>query len=191
LIDIAKSTMTLAQPATFTLTDQEAAAVQSAQLAQQAKVAGSNPMLKIASVAVPIILVVVIVAIDRLWYGGAMPASLFVTMLVLFVAGMATAVVVYRLSLRASKRLLREKTRQVSWPRTVRLTDEGIEQALPDLRSVHLWSGIDRVEQSAGLILAWAGNVLVSAIPERAFASPQDAQAFAEACRTRADGTRR
>jgi hypothetical protein len=35
----------------------------------------------------------------------------------------------------------------------VRLTDEGIEQSLPDVRSVNAWCGIDRVEQARGLIL--------------------------------------
>ena len=73
-------------------------------------------------------------------------------------------------------------------PRTVRLTDEGIEQALPQLRSVHAWSGIDRVEQPADIILIRAGSLLLSAIPARAFASPQAAQAFVDVCRTRAGG---
>jgi hypothetical protein len=103
-----------------------------------------------------------------------------------FVAGMATQTVGYWLNLQASKRRLRERTRQVFEPRTVRLTDEGIEQALPQLRSVHAWSGIDRVEQPADIVLVWAGNLLVSAIPARAFASAQEARAFLDACRARA-----
>jgi hypothetical protein len=39
---------------------------------------------------------------------------------------------------------------------------------------------------AAGLILVWAGNLLVSAIPTRAFPSETDAQAFVEACRQQA-----
>jgi hypothetical protein len=71
-------------------------------------------------------------------------------------------------------------------PRTVRLTDEGIEQALPEVRSLYAWSGIDRAEQAHGMILVWAGNILAVAVPVRAFAAEQDAQAFFDACRKRA-----
>ena len=84
-----------------------------------------------------------------------------------------------------------QMARQVFAPRTVRLTDEGIEQALPEVRSVHLWREIDRVEEMSGVILIWAGNLMVSAIPARAFPSLQDAQAFVDACRGRAAGTER
>ncbi len=183
--------MTIVQPETFTLTDQEAAAVQSAQMAQQVKVAGTNPVRKIGSIVVPLAIVGAVAAIDQIWYGGNMPISLFVTLMAVFVAGMATMVVGYWLNLRATKRLILEKTRQVFEPRTVRLTDEGIEQALTDVRSTHLWRGIDRVEEMSGMIMAWAGNLLVSAIPARAFPSPQDAQAFLDACRSRAGGAER
>ncbi len=183
--------MTIVQPETFTLTDQEAAALQSANMARQAQVAGSNPVTRIGSIVVPVVIVGVVVAVDQLWYGGAMPLSLFVTLLAVFVAGMATQTVGFWLNLQASKRRIREKTRQVFEPRTVRMTDEGIEQALPEMRSVHLWSGIDRVEQVSGLILLWAGNLLVSAVPMRAFPSQQDAQAFLDACRSRRRGTER
>ena len=104
---------------------------------------------------------------------------------------MLTQTVGYWLNLQATKRRVREKTRQVFEPRTVRLTDEGIEQMLPELHSLHIWKGIDRVEQASGLIFAWAGNLLVLVVPARAFPSPQDAQAFLDACRSRARGTER
>ena len=184
--------MTIVQPETFTLTDQEAAALQSANMARQAKVAGTNPVIRIgSSIAVPVFIVGVVYAIDLVWYGGAMPVSLFVTLMAVFVAGMLTQTVGYWLNLQATKRRVREKTRQVFEPRTVRLTDEGIEQMLPELRSLHIWEGIDRVEQASGLIFAWAGNLLVLVVPARAFPSPQDAQAFLDACRSRARGTER
>jgi hypothetical protein len=76
-------------------------------------------------------------------------------------------------------------------PRIVRLTGEGLEQTLPELRSVHTWKGIDRVEQVSGLIFAWADNLLVLVVPARAFPSPQDAQAFLDACRSRAGAAAR
>jgi hypothetical protein len=179
--------MAVVQPETFRLTDQEAAAVQSVQMARQMKVAGTSPVVRYGAIAVPFVIVGVVSAIDWIAYGGALPASLFVTMMALFVAGMATQTVGYRLNLQATKRRLRDKTRQVFEPRTVRLTDEGIEQALPDLRSLHLWSGIDRVDlgQASGLILVWAGNLLVSAIPLRAFPSEADGRGFLDACRQR------
>jgi hypothetical protein len=184
--------MTIVQPETFTFTDPEAAAVQAAQLRRQAKVAGSNPVLRIVvSIAVPVVMVGVVIAIDQIAYDGAMPMSLFVTLMGMFVAGMVTTVFAYRLNLQSTKRQIREKTRQVFEPRTVRLTDEGIEQALSELRAMHLWGGIDRAELDSGLIQVWAGNLLVSAIPARAFPSPQDAQAFLDACRSRAHGTER
>jgi hypothetical protein len=179
------------QPETFTFTDQEAAAVQSAQMTRQAKVAGSNPVLRIGSIAVPIVIIGVVYAIDLIWYAGEMPMSLFVSFMAVFLAGMITMIVGYWLNLQSTKQQIRQKTRQVFEPRTVRLTDEGIEQALPELRSLHLWSGIDRAELDSGLIQVWAGNLLVSAIPARAFPSPQDAQAFLGACRGRARGTER
>jgi hypothetical protein len=178
--------MSTVQPETFTLTDQEAAAVQAAQMAQHRKVAGTTPVIKYGSIAVPFALVGIVAAIDWIWWDWTMPISLFVITMMVFVAGMATQTVGYWLNLQASKRRLRERTRQVFEPRTVRLTDEGIEQALPQLRSVHAWSGIDRVEQPADIVLVWAGNLLVSAIPARAFASAQEARAFLDACRTRA-----
>ena len=178
--------MSVVQPETFVLTDTEAAQLQSAQMAQQQKVAGTTPVIRIGSIAVPIAIVALVAAIDWVWYDGTMPISLFVILMAMFVAGMATQTVGYWLSLHASKRRMREKTRQVFEPRTVRLTDEGIEQSLPEVRSVHLWNGIDRVEQVSGLILLWAGNLLVSAIPVRAFASEPAAQEFLDACRRRA-----
>ena len=63
-----------------------------------------------------------------------------------------------------------------------------IEQSLPDLRTMQLWRGIDRIEQVTGLIVVWAGNLAVSAVPVRAFPSEPEAQAFVEACRQRAGG---
>lgn len=179
--------MAVVQPETFRLTDREAAAVQSVQMAQQMKVAGTSPVVRYGAVAAPFVIVGVVMVIDLVWYGGAMPMSLFVTMMALFVAGMATQTVGYWLNLQATKRRLIERTRQVFEPRTVRLTDEGVEQALPESRSLHLWSGIDRVDlaQASGLILVWAGNLLVSAIPVRAFPSESDAQGFLDACRQR------
>jgi hypothetical protein len=180
--------MAVVQPETFVLTDQEAAVVQSAQMARQASVARANPILLIGSVAAPVIIIGIVGAIDLVWYRGAMPAALFVTLLAVFVAGMFTQTVGYRLSLEVSKRRLRQTTRQAFAPRTVRLTEQGIEQALPDVRSLHAWSGIDRAERANGLILVWAGNMLTAAIPARAFPSAQDAQAFLDACRHRAVG---
>lgn len=178
--------MPVVQPATFVLTDAEAAAVQAAQMAQQARVARANPVLIAGSIAVPLILLGVLYGVDLIWYGGAMPGSLFVALLAVFVAGMFTQTLGYRLSLEASKRRLRRETRQVSAPRTVRLTDDGIEQALPEVRSLHAWSGIDRADRAHGLILVWAGHMLAVAVPERAFPAATDAQAFLEACRQRA-----
>lgn len=156
-------------PETFTLTDAEAAAIQSVQLSQQQAVAGTTPVIRYGSFAVPIALTAAVAAIDQIWYAGRMPGSLFVTLLGFFVAGMATLFAGYWLSLNATKRRLRERTRQVFEPRTVRFTDEGIEQSLPDLRSLHLWRGIDRVERGSDLILIWAGDLLAAAIPVRAF----------------------
>jgi hypothetical protein len=178
--------MTLVQPETFTLTDPEAAAVQAAQMAQQVKVAGTTPVIKYGSIAMPVVIIGAIAAIDWIWWNWTMPLSLFVIMMLVFVAGMATQTLGYWMNLQASRKRIRARTRQVFEPRTARLTDDGIEQALPQIRSIHAWSGIDRVEQPADIILIWAGNLLVSAIPARAFASSQDAQAFVDACRTRA-----
>jgi hypothetical protein len=178
--------MTLVQPETFTLTDQEAAAVQAAQMAQQVKVAGTTPVIKYGSIAVPFVIIGTVAAVDWIWWNWTMPVWLFVIMMLVFVAGMATQTIGYWLNMQATRKRLRARTRQVFEPRTVRLTDEGIEQALPQLRSIYAWNGIDRVEQPADVILVWAGNLLVSAIPARAFTSPQDAQAFVDACRTRA-----
>ena len=121
-----KPPMTFVQPETFTLTDAEAAAVQAANMAQQMKVAGTTPVTKYGSIAVPIILVGIIAAIDWIWWDWTMPPSLFVTMMLLFVAGMATQTIGYWLNLQASKRRILERTRQVFEPRTVRLTDEGL-----------------------------------------------------------------
>jgi hypothetical protein len=179
--------MAVVQPETFTLTDQEAATLQSVQLAQQTKLVGPNPVL-IASIAVPPLIAGVVFLIGRVWYGDAMSMSHFFMLMAVFIAGMVTQTVNYLLYLQITKRRVREKTRQVFEPRTVRLTDEGLEQTHPELRSVHIWKGIDRVEQLSGLVFAWAGNLLVLVVPARAFPSPQDAQAFLDACRSRAGG---
>lgn len=182
--------ISVTQPDTFVLTDTEAAQLQSCQLAQQQKVAGMAPVIRYgSSIAVPIAMVASVAAIDQIWYAGEMPASLFVTLLLFFVAGMVTLLAGFWLNFQASKRRMRERTRQVFEPRTVRFTEEGIEQSLPDLRALHLWRGIDRAERAADLILIWAGNLLVSAIPVRAFPSQPDAQDFLEACRRRAGST--
>jgi hypothetical protein len=178
--------MAVVQPETFTYTDAEAAAVQSVQMARQVKVAGTPPIVRYGSIAVPFAIVGVVFVIDQVWYGGTMPMSLFVTLMAVFVAGMMTQTAGIWLTMRASKRRIRQQTRQVFEARTVRLGDDGIEQASPHLRSVHLWSGIDRVEHVADFIQVWAGNLLVSAIPARAFPSQADAQAFVDACRQHA-----
>jgi hypothetical protein len=178
--------MAVVQPETFVLTDAEAAAVQSANMARQASVARANPALLALSIAVPVLMLGVIAGVDLIWYGGAMPLSLFVTLLAVFVGGMFTQTLGYWLSLQLSKRRMRQAIRQVFAPRTVRLTDEGIEQALPEVRSLYAWIGIDRADEAGGLILVWAGHVLAAAVPARAFASGPDAQAFLEACRQRA-----
>jgi hypothetical protein len=175
----------LVQPETFVLSDAEAAAVQAAQMARQARVARANPVLIAGSIAAPIVVIGIIAAVDVAWYGGEMPASLFVTLMAVFVAGMFVQTLGYRLSLAVSKRRLRRTTRQVAAPRTVRLTDQGLEQALPEARAFNAWSGIDAAEQADGLILLWAGNLLAAAIPVRAFPASQDAEAFLDACRER------
>ena len=138
--------MDIKQPETFAFTDAEAAAVQSAQMARQSRVARANPVLRFGAFAVPVVVIGVAAAVDLIWYGGAMPASLFLTLMAVFVAGMITQTVGYRLSLGASKRRLRQTSRQVFAPRTVRLSDEGIRQELPDTRAVYLWAGLDRAE---------------------------------------------
>jgi hypothetical protein len=179
--------MAVVQPETFTFTDAEAAAVQSAQMAWQMKVAGTAPTIRYSPIIVAFAIPGIVFVIDQVWYGGTMPASLFVTLMAVFVAGMATNAAGYWLALRTSKRRIRQQTRQFFESRNVRLSDDGIEQALPNQRSVHLWSGIDRVDLAAGLILVWAGHLLVSAIPTRAFPSEADAQAFLDVCRQHAD----
>ena len=82
--------MSVVQPETFTLTDQEAAAVQSVQMARQMKVAGTTPVVRYGSIVAPFAIVGVVAVIDQIWYGGNMPISLFVTLMAVFVAGMAT-----------------------------------------------------------------------------------------------------
>jgi hypothetical protein len=181
--------MSIVQPETFVLTDSEAAQLQAIQLAQQQKTIGTTGVTRYGSIAVPIVMILSVVAIDQIWYAGQMPGSLFVTLLFFYLIGMVTMLVGFGLNLRAGKRRIRENTRQVFEPRTVRLTDEGMEQSLPDLRTLQMWRGIDRIEQVSGLIVIWAGNLPVSAVPVRAFPSEADAQAFVDACRQRAGGT--
>ena len=178
--------MIVVQPETFVLTDTEAATLQSVQLAQQRKVAGTSPAIRIGTIVVPVVIIALVAAIDWIVYDWTMPASLFVVVMAVFVAGMVTQTVGYWLNLRATTQRLRAQTRQVFEPRTVRLIDEWIEQSLPELRSRHLWRGIDRVEQVSDLILIWAGNLLMSAVPVRAFPSQPDAQDFLDTCRRRA-----
>lgn len=178
--------MTFVQPETFTLTDQEAAAIQSVNMARQASIARSSPYLRVGSIAAPFIVAAAIYALDLAWFGGAMPAWLFVTLMAVFVAGMMTQAAAFWASLQVSKRRMREQTRQVFEPRTVRLTDEGLEQATPAIGVVHKWSGVDGIQSKQGLIIAWAGNLLACAIPERAFSTPSDAEAFLAQCRLRA-----
>jgi hypothetical protein len=178
--------MAIVQPETFVFTDAETDAVQSANMAHQAGVARRNPAQLALSIGVPVLLVAVLIAVDWLWYGGAMPMPLFVAFMAVFAAGMFTQLLATKLTFDMSRRHLRQATRQTFAPRTVRLTDEGIELALPEARSLYAWSGIDRAEQTGGLILIWAGHVMVAALPARAFASDADAQAFLAECRSRA-----
>jgi hypothetical protein len=182
---MAAETPPVIQPATFTFTDAEVAAVQSVQIARQAAVARATPTLRIASIAVPVLLLAALIGIDIVWYGGDMPMPLFGGLLVAFVAGMFVQGLTYKLTQQAAKRRMRQSVPQVFAPRTVRLDAGGIEQALPALRAIHAWSAIDKVEQSGGFILLWSGPALAMAIPERAFATAADAEAFALSCRVR------
>lgn len=183
--------MEIAQPETFALTDAEAAAVQSVQMARQAAIAKANPVLRYGALAAPVVVVGVVAAIDVIWYRGDMPVSLFVTLMAVFVAGMIAQTIGYRLSLAASKKRLRQASRQVLAPRTVRLTDEGLSQALADTRAVYLWASIDDTERTQDLVLVWTGNLLAAAIPARAFRSGGDADAFVAEIRRRAAGPQR
>jgi hypothetical protein len=102
------------QPQTFVYTDAEAATVQSLQMAHQARVARANPALLALSIAVPVVMIGAVFAVDLIWYGGAMPAWLFVTLLFVFLAGMFTQILSYRLSLELSKRRVRHAMHQCS-----------------------------------------------------------------------------
>jgi hypothetical protein len=181
--------MSIVQPETFVFTDTEAAQLQSIQLAQQQKVAGTPGVIRYGSIAVPVVMIASVTAVDQIWYAGKMPGSLFVTLLFFYLVGMVTMLVGFGLNLRVTKQRIRERTRQVFEPRTVRFTDEGIEQSLPELRSLQLWRGIDRIERASDLIVIWSGHLPVSAVPARAFPSERDAQAFMDACRQRAGGS--
>jgi hypothetical protein len=176
------------QPITYTLTDAEAAAAQSAQMARQAAVARRGPALIALSFAVPVLAVGFLFATDWLWYGGEMPAPLFLGLLAAFVAGMFTQTLAYKLTLASSTRRMRQAVRQVFASRTVRLTEAGLEHTTPDARTLYAWNGIDRAEEGAGLILIWAGHALASAVPVRAFSSAAEAQAFLAECRSLARG---
>lgn len=180
--------MAIVQPETFVFTDAEADAVQSANIAYQAGVARRNPGQLALSIGVPVLLVMVLIGVDWLWYGGAMPMPLFVAFMAVFAAGMFTQLLATKLTLDMSRRHLRQATRQTFAPRTVRLTDQGIELALPEARTLYAWSGIDRAEQTGGLILVWAGHVMAAALPARTFGSEADAEAFLAECRSRAAG---
>jgi hypothetical protein len=153
--------MAVVQPETFTFTDAEAAAVQSAQMAWQMKVAGTAPTIRYSPIIVAFATPGIVFVIDQVWYGGTMPASLFVTLMAVFVAGMATHAAGYWLALRASKRRIRQQTRQFFESRNVRLSDDGIEQALPNQRSS---PGAHRSRTGRGADPVWAGHLLVSAI---------------------------
>jgi hypothetical protein len=144
--------MAVVQPETFVLTDQEAAAIQAAQSARQASVANQSPALRIGQIAAPIIIIGTVIAVDLIWYDGTLPAWLIFTVVAAFVAGMLFQTLAYKLTLELMKRRLRETTHQLVAPRSVRLTDEGIEQTLPDVRSLQAWSGIDRADETSGLI---------------------------------------
>lgn len=178
------------QPATFVFTDAEAEALQSVQMARQAGIARRSPQLIAMSFGVPLLLLAAVFGIDRVWFGGEMPPPLSFGLLAAFVAGMLTQGLTVKLTLESSKRRMRRTVRQVFAPRIVRLTDSGIEQALPELRTVHAWAAIDRAERYRGLILLWSGPVVAVAIPERAFASAAAAEAFATACRAKSDAAK-
>lgn len=180
--------MSIVQPETFVFTEAEATQLQAIQLAQQQKVAGTAGVIRYGSIAVPVLMIASVVAVNQIWYGGQMPGSLFVTLLFFFLAGMVTMLIAFRLNLRATKQRILERTPQVFAPRTVRFTDEGIEQSIPEIRSMQLWRGISRIERVAGLIVIWTGVLPVSAVPARTFPSEPDAQAFVDACQQRAGG---
>lgn len=174
--------MPLVQPETFTLTQAEAATVQSVQMERQAKIARQSPVLLAGSIAAPFIVAAALYACDLIWFDGAMPGWLFVTLMGVFVAGMLTQTAALWLNLMVAKRLMREKTRQVFDPRTVKTLKHGIEQEIPTAMTRHKWSGIDRVELRKDIIFVWAGNILACSIPERAFPSTNDAKMFLEEC---------
>lgn len=178
------------QPITYTLTDAEAAAVQAAQMARQAAVARRAPALIALSFAMPIAALGVLFATEQLLYDGSMPGALSFGVVVAFLAGTFTQILAYKVSLAVSMRRMRQAVRQVFAQRTSRLSDDGVELATADTRTLYAWSAIDRAEESGGLILLWAGHVLASAVPVRAFASAADAQAFLAECRSRAAGAK-
>ena len=179
------------QPATFVFTEAEAAALQSVQMARQAGIARRSPLLIALTFGVPLLLLAVVFGIDRVGYGGQMPASQVTGLLVAFVAGMFTAILTFKLMQQSSKQRMLRTVRHVFAPRTVRLTGEGVEQAMPELRIVHAWAAIDQAERSSGLILLWSGPVVAIAVPERAFATAAAAEAFALTCRDRAAAAKR
>lgn len=172
----------------FTFTPDEAAALQAIQMKRQAKLARGSPFLLWTSLAAPVVIAALVFLADFLFWDGEMPGSLFVAFMGTFVAGMFFMVLGFRLNLMVAKKRLRETTRQLHEPRELRLTEEGIEQSLPAARSLQMWPGLDRVETRRGLLLAWAGNMAVAAVPLRAFPSPDAARAFIAECQARLGG---
>jgi len=180
--------MAVVQPGTFVLTDQEVAIIQAAQMERQASITNKSLALRIGQIAVPIVIIGAVIAVDQLWYGGTLPAWLMFTVVAAFVAGVLFQTLAYKVTVEVMKQRMRETTRQLFAPRTVRLTDEGIEQTLPDIRSLQAWRGIDQANETNGLVIVWAGNLMIVTIPVRAFPTVVDAQAFVAACRRRAGG---
>jgi len=170
-------------PRTFTLTEAEAAAIQSMQLARQTGIARKGPMLRYTSLAAPVIAAVIIWAVDLLWYDGAMSMSLFVTLLAVFVGGMMFQTAGYWLNLQAARKRMLHTTQQVFEPRTVRFVPEGIEVSIPTAATLQKWPGVKDIEMKNGMILVWAGNLLPVSVPLRAFSSEEEAETFLAECR--------
>lgn len=177
--------MALKQPATFTLTPEEAAALQSIQTERQASIARKGPVLRYSSLAAPFVAAAMIWLVDIIWYGGDMPLSFFVTLLAVFMAGMMFQTAGYWINMLAARKRMLAATRQVYAPRTVRLTRDGIENAIPTATTLQKWAGVTQVETQKDMLLVWAGNLLPVSVPLRAFASDKDARAFVAECKRR------
>jgi len=171
------------QPNPFTLTEDEARALQGRQSEKQAQFAREGPVVRHTSIAVPLLAITLLLAVIWWGYEGDMPSSLYFGSIIAYLLGLFTYVLVM---IRYKKDIMERTLHavpQIFEQRRISIDANGLHQKTDTSDVTFRWHGIEAIEHSDDMVLFWIHKFSAIGLPRRAFATPDDASSFEDEAR--------